>query len=695
MKIIRPLLQLLVIVSPFLLAVSECIAATPVEFAFRLPVSRENPFARDVWADVIAPSGKTLRLPAFYVGGTDFAVRARATEAGEYRLGPVTEKIGTAETVFAVELVSADTLRVAAPQTMPQVGLDAGDRSRLVLAGSGVTYAPIGANLAWPSEGRGEFYEQVLPQFAAEKLNWARVWMTHWAGLNLDWLPQNYGDSPPAGRLDLRVAQEWDRIVAAAERTGVYLQIVLQHHGQVSSRVNSNWALNPWNAANPHGFLREPKDFFTSPAAQAFTKQKYRYIVARWGYSPAVLAWELFNEVHWVDPINLGHDESTVAQWHARMADYLRSVDVYGHLVTTSTENLRSPVYERMDYFQPHLYPYALLAGPLAYNLPCEKLPHPVFYGEMGDDNAALDEAQKDSGIAIVPPVWVSLMGPGRYAAQPWVGEKLLQSHRLGELGAVARFVLASDLSSRPGLQTFSPRVECPEQVPLVVEASQVWQRRAAPDFVLPVDGRVPVELGEIPRAYVGSPKSLAEGLPGRATYHVDFPRATALRARVTGAGAKGTAIRISLEGKPVVEQAWAAGATARPRGDHPVNLTFSVPAGPHTLVVENPGAEDWFQLDAIEMDLAVPAIAAIGKRSENFVALWLWHRAGVFALNPLAPVAGTLLLEEVPAGKWTVTWWDTIQGVPAPAIEIEHRGGLLRLPVPAFNRHVAVMLTR
>ena len=672
-----------------------CPAAGPVEFIFRLPAGTPNPFAREVWAEVVAPSGKIVRLPAFYVGGPDFAVRARAAEVGDYRLGRVTEKNQAGETVAVTVRELPDPVRVEEVEALPQVGLDPADPSRFVLAGSGAGFTPIGANLAWAGAGRMKFYERALPQFAAEGLNWTRIWMTHWSGLNLDWLPQDYGDSPLPGHLDLRVARDWDEIVAAAEEAGVYLQIVLQHHGQLSTKVNPNWAINPWNSANPRGFLRGPDDFFTSATAIAFTKQKYRYIVARWGYSPAVLAWELFNEVHWIDPINLGHDESGVARWHAKMADYIRSADVYGHLVTTSSENLGSPIYGRMDYLQPHLYPYALLSGPLSFNSSYEKLRRPIFYGEVGDDHVALSDAQKNSGVAIVPPVWASLMGPGRYPAQPWLGEKLLQAKLLGELSAVARFHAASGLGRRAGLKPFSPRVECAETVPFAIEASQVWQQRAAPDFILPLDGRVPVELADIPRAYVGSPDSLAEGLPGRATYHLDFPRATTLRARVTGVGAGGAAIRISIDGKTAVKKEWAAGAADAPGGNRPVELSFDAPAGQHTLRVENPGGEDWFQLDAIETDIPVPMIAAIGKRNDDFMALWLWHRTGVFALNPPAPVPGTLLLDDVPAGKWTVTWWDTIKGIAAPAREIEHGGGLLRLPVPAFNRHTAVVLTR
>ena len=687
--------RLLVLTGLFWFVVTARAALEPVEFSFRLPASPQNPFARDIWAEVITPSGKMLRLPAFYTGDDGYAVRARASEPGKYRMGAVTEKTGASETSLDLTLKSSRSLKVRQVEALAQVGLDQSDHTRFVLSGSGAPFTPIGANLAWASEGRAKFYQQTLPKFGAAGLNWVRIWMASWGGLNLDWLPLDLGKSPPAGHLDLRVAQDWDRIVANAETHGVYIQLVLQHHGQYSSRVNPNWKDNPWNAANPGGFLQDPKDFFTSSVAIDATAIKYRYIVARWGYSPAVLAWELFNEVHWVDPINRGHDESTVAQWHTRMADFIRSVDHYGHLVTTSTENLRSPIYERMDYFQPHLYPYAMLAGPLLFNSPYATFNRPVFYGETGDDHAPLSDEQKNSGIALVPPVWASLMGPASYPAQLWMGEKLLQVGRLGELGAVARFLTASGLSSRAGLTSFSPRVECAQHVPYVLEASQVWQRRAAPEFTLPLDGRMPVELADIPRTYVGSPASLAEGLPGRAVYRVDFPRETTLRARLTGLGVNGSAIRITVDGKTAVEKMWAVGATDAPSETKPVELTFTAPAGQHTLVVENPGAKDWFQLDQIATDLPVPVLAAIGKRRDDFLALWLWHRDGVFALKSPAPVGGTLLLDDVPAGKWTVTWWDTIKGTSAPAQQIDHAGGLLRVPIPSMNRHAAVTLTR
>ena len=100
--------------------------------------------------------------------------------------------------------------------------------------------------------------------------------------------------------------------------------MTLQHHGQYSTTVDPNWPQNPFNTANG-GFLSDPKQFFTDTTAKALTKRKYRYIVARWGYSPAVMAWELFNEVQFTDAAQNGQ-WANVAAWHWQisMAETLR-----------------------------------------------------------------------------------------------------------------------------------------------------------------------------------------------------------------------------------------------------------------------------------------------------------------------------------------------------------------------------------
>jgi hypothetical protein len=676
-----------------LLAAHAAAGPKPVEFDFVAPDNGlvQDPYARELWAEVVTPSGRKLALPAYYADGGLFAVRARPDELGVYRFGGVFEtSMGIRSSQPYVSLVSPAEVRNTVRTRLPAILRDPKDPHRLMRS-DGLPYIPVGANLAWASDDRPDrlaYYLGALPAFAHANLNWMRVWMAHWGGLNLDWLPADMGPSPRPGMLDERVAETWDQLLSAAEENGVYVQVVLQHHGQYNTANDSNWAGNPWNAANPGGFLRSPADFFTDPNARIFTLDKYRYIVARWGWSPAVVAWELFNEVHWTDAFRQGR-EADVARWHGVMADFIRSVDAYGHLVTTSTENLRSPIYEKMDFYQPHLYAANLIAGARTTYPACDTLDRPVFYGEEGDDHQPLPAEVKKSGLNIVPPVWASIMGQGPMAAQPWDGWHLLEQHRLDQLGAVFRFVAVSRIYAQKGLQAFSAVVECPEHAPLKILAGQVWQRRSAPDFAFPVDGTEPIEEADVPAALAGAESRAADGFPSRATYRLDLPAQTVVRVRVGPIGKGVAGMRVSVDGHIEATHRWAGGSPPVPS-----ELAVSIDPGRHTLVVENPGP-DWIEVPEIDLGIETSALALIGRRSDRFIAAWIWHRTNLYALSPSAPVGGTVDLPGVPAGSWKLTWWDTFRGAPSVPTVIEHPGGMLRLPTPPITRDAAFVLTR
>ena len=61
-------------------------------------------------------------------------------------------------------------------------------------------------NLAWATGDRAKFFPSAFARFQQAGLNWSRIWMCHWGGTNLDWLPDDLGASPAPGTLDLRVA---------------------------------------------------------------------------------------------------------------------------------------------------------------------------------------------------------------------------------------------------------------------------------------------------------------------------------------------------------------------------------------------------------------------------------------------------------------------------------------------------------
>jgi len=677
--------------------------ARPVEFAFTPhdPGPAQDAFARETFAEVATPAGASVRLPAFFVEDGRWAVRARADQVGEYTLVRTFEIEDGRERELPARPVGPATLTVTQPGSRPAVVRSPTDPTRFAFA-DGSTYTPIGANLAWTPRERVRWHEEAFRMFGEHGLNWTRVWMCHWGAMNLDWLPEDMGPSPTPGRLDARIAGNWDRVLAAAEEHGVYVQVVLQHHGQYSSTVNSNWALNPWNAARPGGFLRTPGEFFTSPRAIALTKQKYRHIVARWAHSPAILAWELFNEVHWTDAYRDDKDEAAVAAWHAEMAAYLRAIDPYDHLVTTSLDDVRSPIYAAMDYLQPHLYAINMLTSPRTYEAPFAQFDRPVFYGEIGDDKLALSSEEKSAGSALVPQVWAGLFGPGPNPAQSWLGESFLRTQRLGELGAVARFLRETRLTERPGLEPFSPAVSGGETMPLRLIPGYDWGTHRPHEIDLPLDGSDTPEAGNIPGILVGHPTSIADGYPRAFTLHLDMPRDTHATLALADAGVRGATLVVEVDGREVATHRWsrlpgapASGPQPPDTPPRPAALEVPLPAGRHALTLRNAGSEDWIQLGHIDLGLDTPVLTAAGKRSRDFLALWIWNKLGIHAVVPGPAATATLHLADVPAGAWTVTWWDADRGIPGPSAAINHPGGTLHLATPSIARHAAVVLER
>jgi hypothetical protein len=585
---------------------------------------------------------------------------------------------------------------------MPFVRIDPARPHDFTLEG-GEQYVPLGGNIPWlmdPGDRLSQrlrpFYRERFSQLASAGLNWVRIWMVHWSRLNLDWLEEDRAVQPAPGWLSSDVAGNWDAILKAAEANRVYVQMVLQHHGQYSTETNPKWDFNPWNAANEGGFLERPAEFFTSPKARQLTRQKYRYIVARWGYSPAVMAWELFNEVHWVDALRFEFDEKAVAEWHAEMADYLRSVDAHGHLVTTSAESIRSPVYDRMDYLQPHIYAVDMLSNVRYIDPAYHEIGKPAFYGEFGDDHMPLTDEQKASGVSIVPPVWAGLMGPLRIPPQTWFLDRLIETGHLGKLATIATFVEATGLGVRGDLLPFSPAVDGPGEIPLVLRPGFVWMNRPNLAVDVATDGSEPVSLALVPGVLTADPIASLRGFAESVTFRTDFFRPDTVRVtvRLGERSAGGTTVTARVGDRLLARHTWA-GPDKPGQVSRKTELEFLVPQGPQTVVLRNVGGPGWFHVDGVHTGFNVPLLAAVGKRADDLVALWIWHRTGIFSMEAVEPATATLELEEVPGGTWTTEWWDTETGIRTSMDPVVHEGGALRIETLPVRSHAAIVLRR
>ncbi len=183
-----------------------------------------------------------------------------------------------------------------------------------LLFDDGRRFVPIGENMGWWSAAPIGDYHTWIDRLAAHGGNYIRVWMASWA-FSPEWTDTGLGN------YEARQVRAYylDDLLEYAESKGVYVQLCLINHGQYSTRINPDWAGNPYSSANG-GPCRNPYEFFTNAAARALIKQRFDYIVARWSYSRSLLSWELFNEVDLTD--EYANRRSDNADWHHEMAAY-------------------------------------------------------------------------------------------------------------------------------------------------------------------------------------------------------------------------------------------------------------------------------------------------------------------------------------------------------------------------------------
>ena len=428
-----------------------------VETSFQLPDVSGDPFAAEIWGLVRTSDGRDVCVPAFYDGGRTWRVRYTPNTPGRHAVTILEGPAGEMRPARVEEIQPAAFVVEGRPGP-GFIRRDATYAQRFVFD-NGDIYYPFGMNVAWESV---ENFARIFRKMNQAGMNWSRVWVTHFQGLNPDW-PRDRAVRLPLGQLDLDVARRWDQIISLAERHGIHLQVTLQHHGQYSTKTNPAWPQNPWNLERG-GFLKTPGEFFTDERARELTRRKYRYFVARWGHSPAIMAWELFNEVHWTDACRAGN-VGQVAQWHAEMADYLRGIDPYQHLVTTSFNPPHGPIYAAMDYYQPHFYSLDMIAG-LArlarFPIKPEAFEKPIFVGEMGPGRMDIPELAKEDGRVLAKLSWAGLMWNGAGAAQHWAWQTIDRNDLYSHLAVVAAFIETSGLATHNAvLLPFTPDIAC------------------------------------------------------------------------------------------------------------------------------------------------------------------------------------------------------------------------------------------
>ena len=365
---------------------------------------------------VTSPSGRTLIVPCYYESGQSgesslWGARFMPQEKGRYsyffrysEAGRVVSESGIATVVVK------------------------GSRSHGILHPNdhwtfryddGTLFRGIGENICWESRTSDDSkyfkelheqperfnYDSMLTKFARNGGNFVRIWMCSWnfpIDRQRDFNNRRYQETDEY--MNRSAIERLDYTVELAERLDIRLML----------------CMGP-------GDVRTDRDFFIFDKAKTRYRNRLRYIVARWGYSPSIGAWEFFNEI---DNIQFRDSRNPIpaadiVAWHAEMARYLKSLDPFGHIVTTSIshrdlEGLND--IPDMDVNQKHIY-NATSVIPSTIRRYGQCFGKPYVIGEFGrewDWSKNFDDFADEMDADFRRGLWYGLFSPTPVTPMSW-----------------------------------------------------------------------------------------------------------------------------------------------------------------------------------------------------------------------------------------------------------------------------------
>jgi len=296
-------------------------------------VNPYDPNSISVMGEFSAPSGKLVNVAGFYfvpdnpIGNAvekqgTWKLRFAAIETGTYLL-----RINVSERKKTAQRIATVSFDVYPSERTGFVRRD----GRSFKLSTGEPFFPAGVNRCWSKSASTEKYLRDMEDQAANGINCIRVWLAPW------WMHLE----EKTGIFNAAAAARLDAIVEKADVLNQRIILCIEQHGnlQPAGAEIGHWPLNPYNAANG-GPCKRRIDFFKSKKARQLFKNRLRYIMARWGYSRSIMAWELFNEIEWIHIEKGGFEwnRKSIRKWHEEMSKYLRTNDPFGHLIATSSD---------------------------------------------------------------------------------------------------------------------------------------------------------------------------------------------------------------------------------------------------------------------------------------------------------------------------------------------------------------------
>ncbi|MFA5865434.1 MAG: DUF5060 domain-containing protein [Phycisphaerae bacterium] len=528
------------------------------------------------------------------------------------------------------------------------------------------------------------------------------------------------------GRYSQLSSFKFDYVVEAAAKRGIHIIPCLN---QTAVAQSDFWNGCRFNQRNGGPCLR-PEDYFTNPKMMKLTRQRLRYIVARWGYSPNILGWELFNEVNYTDGFQ--KNIKSVREWHRDMAAYLKKINPNKHLVTTTfgssllVEDPEIWKLPEIDYIVTHRYPQVMtgnLRTMLQYKLQYKK---PNLGGEVAFSASLCGQAQTidPEGISLHNSIWVSAFSHAAGTVLFWFATEYHDPLDLYDhYRAFANYaegipwttqgfkdIVLRAIQPNQNDQWLDLRLNCnqswskPETGQFRVENGLIWAitRRINPKSVDPklFDTSNEELVKEIPGILFGQDNlSLKQDL----TLSIDNPHhPTTVEVQLSAVEKGGTKLEFLMNGQAIK----TLNLQDRDQKNNPsateLSETVILPlvVGGNELTIRNQG-RGWASLKSIILkkatrEIAVENVIILGLQGKTTTLLWLQNAQNAWYFRwkdktPLRTIDNiSISIPNMPDGNYQIEWWDTYKGKTFKKESVHSKDNTLIVVPPPFTKDIA-----
>jgi len=669
----------------------------------------ENPFNPEevnVTAIFNSPNGAITKIPAFYyqefnrslvgdgekltpIGKPYWKVRFTPMEVGEYTFYATLEDEGQ------VIVTDRLTFNVSSSDNRGFVRISDKDR-RFFQFDDDSSFFFIGHDVCWFGSKGTYDYDTWFSSMNLNGETITRIWMAPWA-FGIEWKRLGYYDMAEAWRLDY--------VLEKAREKGIYVLLCLMNHGQLQSGgLTGQFNDNPYVAARG-GPLARPEDFWRDETAIDLFKRRLRYIVSRWGYSPHVLAWELWNEVELTDNYNF----EQVAEWHDSMARYLVHIDPYRHLITTSSDP-RFGGLDSMDLLTVHRYGPAgfLDIGGAMHSMVnglLESYQKPVLVSEFGADWRWFDDpytTKDEEGVQIHNGIWSSVHSGSANSAMLWWWDNYVHPYDLYyHFKALSKYLEGVE-PDQSGFRSLEVRLVPPDEISLgdlcdiTVYPSLGWARPEANMFEVDLYGHI-TNFSQISGFVHGRYHPELRNNP---TFIVELPYSGEVVIHVNSVADSGAVLQVYVDGSLVNSTPLPDKDGENDASVNEYNMDVRVPihSGRHEVKLDNSG-NDWFTYDYIEFTnsvLKVSKARVIGLGNVTFAMAWVqnkdhtwWNVVNKVPVEPLKLIS--MEFEGFLSGEYVVEWWNPYSGEITSRETVLVTDGRMLLSVSNLEKDTAV----